>query len=269
MSVASPAAGQSDLGQTGSDNPALNERAFQRGLASADASDRGMTAVGAYSKTLILLGVLVAAASFGWSQVQVIEVAGRQVVIEPAWTWLAFLLTFVFAMVGVFAFRAIPVVAFGYALCQGALVGVASRFFNLEFDGIVLQAVLTTICVFGATLLLYLTGVIKVTSRFAMGVIVAMGGLMMLYLVAWLFALFGVRFQFLFAPTPLGIVFSLGVVILGALNLPLDFEFIRRAAAGGAPKFMEWYGAFGLMLSIIWMYVSILRLLALLRMSRQ
>jgi len=266
MGVANPAARQAGTGQTGSDNPALNERAFERGLEHASATDRGMTAAGAYVKTLLLLVVLVAAASFGWSQVQLVTVNGQELAVPPAWTWGAFLLVFILGFVGLFAYRAIPIVAIGYALCQGALLGISSRFFNLEFDGIVLQAVLCTVCVFAATLLLYLFGVIKVTSRFVMGVMVAMGGLLLLYLVAWLFALFGVRFQFFSQPTTLGIVFSLGIVLLGALNLPLDFEFIRRAAARGAPKFMEWYGAYGLMLSIIWMYVSILRLLALLRM---
>lgn len=269
MTVANPTAGKFETSQTGSDNPALNERAFQRGVAQADASDRGMTATGAYTKTLFLLVLLVAAATFGWSQVQIVSVDGQEVVITPGWIWLAFLLTFILGFAGVFAYRAIPVIAVGYALCQGALLGVASHAFNLAFDGIVLQAVLATVSVFGATLLLYLSGVIKVSSRFVMGVVVAMGGLLMLYFVAWLFMLFGVRFRFLSEPTLLGIAFSLAVVLLAALNLPLDFEFIRQAAARGAPKFMEWYGAYGLMLSIIWMYVSILRLLALLRMSRR
>ena len=98
-----------------------------------------------------------------------------------------------------------------------------------------------------------------------MGVMVAMGGLALLYAVAWLMSLFGVYMTFLYAPTPLGIIFSLGVVVLGALNLPLDFAFIERAAKSGAPKFMEWYAAYGLMISLVWMYVSILRLLALTR----
>jgi uncharacterized YccA/Bax inhibitor family protein len=101
-----------------------------------------------------------------------------------------------------------------------------------------------------------------------MGVVIAMGGLMLLYLTAWMLSLFGVNFTFLNSPTPLGITFALAIVILAALNLPLDFEFIKRASAAGAPKFMEWYGAYGLMLSIIWMYISILRLLALLRSRR-
>ncbi|MCL4857825.1 MAG: Bax inhibitor-1/YccA family protein [Caldilineaceae bacterium] len=269
VAKANPALGQPEVGQNGSDNPALNERAFQRGLENVNVNDRGMTAVGAYLKALILLAVLVVAAGFGWSQVEIISVAGREIAIPPAWTWLAFLLTFILGVAGVFAYRVIPLVAIGYALCQGALLGISSRYFNLAFDGIVLQAVLTTVSVFGATLLLYLFGVIKVSSRLVTGIVVAIGGLLMLYFVAWIFFLFGVRFRFLTEPTPLGIAFGLGVVLLAALSLPLDFEFIRRAAARGAPKFMEWYGAYGLMLSIIWMYVSILRLLALLRMRRR
>jgi uncharacterized YccA/Bax inhibitor family protein len=96
----------------------------------------------------------------------------------------------------------------------------------------------------------------------------ATGGLLLLYLVVWLLSLFGVDFRFLYAPTPLGIGISVLIVILGALNLTLDFDFIERSAAAGAPRFMRWYGAFGLMLSLIWIYVSVLRLIALLR-SRQ
>lgn len=269
MAVASPTRGTLETSQTGSDNPALNERAFQRGIALGQVADRGMTAVGTYVKTFFLLALFVAAAGFGWTQVEIVSIAGVEKALLPAWIWLAFLLSFVFGFAGVFAYRAIPLIAIGYALSQGALIGVSSRFFNMEFDGIVLQAVLCTVCVFGATLLLYLLGVIKVTSRLAIGVMVAMSGLLMLYFVAWIFSLFGVHFRFLTQPTPLGIALSFGIVLLGALNLPLNFEFIRQAAKQGAPKFMEWYGAYGLMLAIIWIYVSILRLLAVLRQARR
>ena len=99
-------------------------------------------------------------------------------------------------------------------------------------------------------------------------VISAMGGLMVLYATLWLFALFGVNFAFLHGPTPIGIALSVGIVILGALNLPLNFDFIERAAAAGAPRYLQWYGAYGLMLALIWLYVSILRLLALSRARR-
>jgi uncharacterized YccA/Bax inhibitor family protein len=249
-------------------NPALNPQAFQRGIAEAPAAERrGMTVAGAYVKSGLLLVIVILAAVFGWSQVEIVQVRGVDVALQPTWTWLAFLLTFIFGIAGAFAVRAAAIIGPLYALSMGALLGIASRYFNLETEGIVGQAVLATICVFAATLLLYSTGAIKVTSGFAMGVMVAMGGLALLYATAWLLSLFGVSMTFLYRPTPLGILFSLGVVVLGALNLPLDFAFIERAAKAGAPKFMEWYAAYGLMLSIIWLYVSILRLLALTRRS--
>lgn len=255
--------------QESSNNPALNPQAFERAVARQGAEAGRMTARGAYLKTLLFLAVLVAGAAFGWSQVQIIEFGGRTLAIQPAWTWLAILLTLVFGFMGIVGGRSLPVVAALYCLCYGSLLGISARYFNLEFDGVVLQAVLATILVFLATLVLYMTGILKATSRLAMGVAIGLSALLLLYFSAWIFSLFGVHFRFLSQPTTLGIVFSLLVVVLGALNLPLDFEFIKRASEQGAPKFMEWYGAFGLILSIIFMYISILRLLVLLRAGRR
>jgi uncharacterized YccA/Bax inhibitor family protein len=213
--------------------------------------------------------LLVIAASFGWSQVRVIQLGEQQVALAPSWTWGVMLLAFIVALIGAVAPKAAAITSILYALLQGTMLGIVSAFYNLEFEGIVLQAVLLTVSIFFAMLLLYTIGIIKVTSGFVMGVVGAMSGLLLLYVVAWLLSLFGVNFAFLYAPTPLGIGLAFLIVILAALNLPLDFAFIQRAAAAKAPKFLEWYGAFGLMLSIIWMYVSLLRLLALLRMSRR
>jgi uncharacterized YccA/Bax inhibitor family protein len=144
----------------------------------------------------------------------------------------------------------------------------ASRAFSrqsLRFDGIVSQALVATLCIFLAVFLLYSLRVVKVTSRFATAVIAATGGFLLLYTVVWLLSLLGVNFSFLYAPTTLGIGISIFIVILGALNLTLDFGFIEKAASAGAPRYMQWYGAFGLMLSLVWIYVSVLRLLILLR----
>jgi uncharacterized YccA/Bax inhibitor family protein len=246
------------------ENPALNERSFQRGIEEADAEPRGMTATGTYAITGLLL-IVVAAAAFGWSQVEIVTVDGREEALTPAWTWLAFLLTFIVAIVGAFAFRAAPITSVLYALGEGSLLGIASRYYDVRFEGIVSQALIATFCIFLAVYLLYSFRIVKVTPRFATGVIAAMGGFALLYLVVWLLSLLGVNFYFLYAPTPLGIAISIGIVILGALNLTLDFDFIEKAAAAGAPRFMQWYGAYGLMLSLIWIYVSVLRLLALLR----
>jgi uncharacterized YccA/Bax inhibitor family protein len=250
------------------ENPALNERSFRRGIEEAGAEPRGMSASGTYAITGVLLAIVVAAAAFGWSQVEIVSVGGRKEALTPTWTWLAFLLTFVVAIVGAFAYRAAPITSVLYALGEGSLLGIASRYYDLRFDGIVSQALLATLCVFLAVYLLYSFRIVKVTSRFATGVIAATGGFVLLYAVVWLLSLLGADFRFLYAPTPLGIGISVVIVILGALNLTLDFDFIERSAAAGAPGFMRWYGAFGLMLSLIWVYVSVLRLLVLLR-SRQ
>src|SRR5918997_1604803 len=247
------------------ENPALNERSFQRGIEEAGTEPRGMTAAGTYAVTGVLFAIVVAAAAFGWSQVEIVTVGGRQEALTPAWTWLAFLVTFVVTIVGAFAFRAAPITSVLYALGEGSLLGVASRYYDLKFDGIVSQALLATLCIFLTVYLLYGLRIVKVTSRLATGVIAATGGLLLLYAVVWLLSLFGVDFRFLDAPTPLGIGISVLIVILGALHLTLDFDFIENAAAEGAPRFMQWYSAFGLMLSLIWIYVSALRLLALLR----
>ncbi|MCS6845731.1 MAG: Bax inhibitor-1/YccA family protein [Caldilineales bacterium] len=251
--------------QDTSNNPALNQEAFNRATARGGETAARMTARGAYLKTGLLLVLTILAAAWGWSQVEVVSAFGRQVAYPPSWLFLAFVLSFVFGVLGVFAGRFIPIFAIGYALSYGALLGVASHYYNLEWNGIVLQAIVATLAVFGGTWLLYSLGILKVTSVFAKAVAIAMAGLLLLYFTAWIFSLFGVNFRFLSEPTPLGILFALFVVILAALNLPLDFEFVRRASAAGAPKYMEWYAAHGLMLSMIWLYVSILRLLALLR----
>jgi uncharacterized YccA/Bax inhibitor family protein len=247
------------------ENPALNERSFRRGIEEAGAEPRDMSASGTYAIAGLLLAIVVVAAAFGWSQVEIVTVGGRKEALTPAWTWLAFLVTFVVAIVGAFAYRAAPITSVLYALGEGSLLGIASRYYELRFDGIVSQALLATLCVFLAVYLLYTLRIVKVTSRFATGVIAATGGFVLLYLVVWLLSLLGANFRFLYAPTPLGIGISVVIVILGALNLTLDFAFIERSAAAGAPRFMRWYGAFGLMLSLIWVYVSVLRLLVLLR----
>ena len=118
---------------------------------------------------------------------------------------------------------------------------------------------------FAATLVLYSLGKIRVSGRTVTIVIVGITAIALIWLVAFVLSLFGVTFRFWYAPTPLGILLSLVIVVLGVFNLPLNFEFIKLAAQQGAPKFMEWYGAYGLMLALIWMYIAILRLLAVLR----
>jgi uncharacterized YccA/Bax inhibitor family protein len=224
-----------------------------------------MTASGTYATTGLLFLIVVAAAAFGFSQVEIVSVDGRQEALTPAWTWLVFLITLVVGLVGAFAYRAAPITSVLYAIGEGSLLGIASRYYEMRFEGIVSQALVATLCIFLAVYLLYSLRIVKVTSRFATGVIAATGGFVLLYVAAWLLSVLGVDLRFLYAPTPLGIGISVLIVILGALNLTLDFDFIEKAAAAGAPRYMQWYAAFGLMLSLIWIYVYVLRLLAQLR----
>jgi hypothetical protein len=114
------------------ENPALNDRSFERGIEEADAEHRGMTAAGTYAITGVLLVIALAAAAFGWSQVEIVNVDGRQEALTPAWTWLVFLLTFVVAIVGAFAYKAAPITSVLYAIGEGSLLGIASRYYDLR-----------------------------------------------------------------------------------------------------------------------------------------
>src|SRR5215207_9100530 len=247
------------------ENPALNERSFERGIEEAGAETRTMSTSGTYAITGLLLVIVVGSATFGFSQVEIVSVGGRQEALTPAWTWLVFLITLIVGIVGAFAYRAAPITSVLYALGEGSLLGIASRYYELRFEGIVSQALLATLCVFLAVYLLYSLRIVNVTSRFATVVIAATGGIVLLYVAAWLLSLLGVDLRFLYAPTPLGIGISVLIVIARALNLTLDFDFIEKAAEAGVPRYMQWCAAYGLMLSLIWIYVYVLRLIALLR----
>ena len=186
------------------ENPALNQRSFQRGIEEAGAEPRGMSASGTYAIAGLLFVIVVAAAAFGWSQVEIVSVGGRKEALTPAWTWLAFLLTFVVAIVGAFAYRAAPITSVLYALGEGSLLGIASRYYDLRFDGIVSQALVATLCIFLAVYLLYSLRIVKVTSRFATGVMAATGGFVLLYLVVWLLSLVRGGFPLPVCPHPVG-----------------------------------------------------------------
>ncbi len=149
-----------------------------------------------------------------------------------------------------------------YALAEGLVLGGVSAFYEARFPGVAFAAAGCTIGTLAALLLAYQSGWIKVTPGFRMGVIVATGGIFLFYLVSMVLRLFGVQVPFIHESGWLGIGFSLVVVAIAAMNLVLDFDFIEQGAASGAPKYMEWYAAFGLMVTLIWLYLEILRLLS-------
>jgi uncharacterized YccA/Bax inhibitor family protein len=221
-----------------------------------------MTANGTFAKTFVLFLLVLVGGAFGWSQV---SVGPSDQVHIPGWTWIFLFGAFAVAMVCVFKPKASPFLAPVYAVLEGVFLGALSHAFEVRWEGIVFQAVLATIGVFFATLALYVFGIVKVTKRFAMVVIGATLGIFLLYLFGALLSLFGVDVVFWNEPSALGIIVSVVICIVASLNLFLDYEFIRQASAQGSPKYMEWYGGFGIMVTLVWIYIEMLRLLSLLR----
>ena len=175
---------------------------------------------------------------------------------------------FVAALVTVFKKHLAHITAPIYALAQGLFLGGLSSTFEVQYPGIVIQAIGLTFgtlfCLLGA----YKSGMIKVTENFKLGLVAATGGLMMVYFVSIILGMFGVNLGFLYGNGLMGIGFSVVVVVIAALNLVMDFDFIESGEEMGAAKYMEWYGAFGLMVTLIWLYIEILRLLAKLQSRR-
>lgn len=241
----------------------LNDRTFETGnIAKVKATTSSMTYGGVVGKTLVLLVFTVIAASWGWMN---------------ALKWfspssgLLFFAGYIVLMMLTFAAVANPSAAalagVVYALLMGSWMGAISRVYESYYEGIVGQAVFTSLCVFLACLILYGTRIVKVTNKFAAMVIGATVGLVFLYFVAWLFTLFGVRFEMWTHPTSLGIGLAIAIALVAALTLFLDFAVIERGVEAAAPKGFEWYCAYGLQSTLVWLYVEILRVIALLRGS--
>src|SRR5205807_6744561 len=171
----------------------------------------------------------------------------------------------IFAMVTIFKKSWAPVTAPIYALLEGLVLGGISVMFHLRYPGIAIQAVSLTFGTLLALLIAYRSGVIRVTDKFRLGVVAATGGIALFYILSMMLGFFGVHFNSIFGSGLIGIGFSVIVVIVAALNLVLDFDSIESGARAGAPKYMEWYAAFGLMVTLIWLYMEILRLLSKLR----
>ncbi len=219
-----------------------------------------MTVNGTITRALILLVLVVSSALFTWGRVMSGDVAGA-----VPWMVGGGIGGLVFCLVTCFAQRASPITAPLYAVCEGLLLGALSAFMQARYKGIVLEAVLLTAGTLFGLLLTYRLGLIRATEKFKLGVFAATAGIAVVYLVSMLLNLFGKNIPYIHESGAIGIGFSLVVVVVAALNLVLDFDFIERGEAVGAPKYMEWYGAFGLMVTLVWLYIEFLRLLAKLR----
>lgn len=243
-----------------SGNPALNEKIFSS--TRAGSGEETMTLQGAVNKTALMLLLLVGASCWTWSQVRV----------NPGyvlgWTMIWAIAGLVVALVTVFKKSWSPITAPVYAVVEGLLLGSISSVFELKYPGIVIQAVGLTFGTLAMLLLAYRSGLIKVTQNFRLGVFAATGGIALLYLVGWIMSFFGGGIPLIHESGIVGIGFSLFVVGIAALNLVLDFDFIETAAESGQAKYMEWYAAFGLIVTLVWLYLEILRLLSKLNSRR-
>ena len=242
-------------------NPAMNESVYQR-AGFADSSTSVMTLEGTILKTAILLVILVAGAVCTWSpEVAASPMAGGLMTI-------GFLGGFAIALLTIFVPRISPYTAPIYAGLEGLALGGISTLFEKRYPGIAIQAVGLTFGVLTVMLGIYGTRIIRVTEKFKIGVVAATGAICLVYLVDMVASFFGGRIHFIHDAGPLGIGFSLVVVGIAALNLILDFDFIEQGVRRQAPKYMEWYGGFSLMVTLVWMYLEILRLLSKTRGSR-
>lgn len=243
---------------TRTSNPTLGEKTFASEPLATDGNV--MTLKGAINKTIILFAILLVAAVVSWKMTMSGSIAGTAVLIGSS------IGAFVLAMITSFVKKASPITAPIYAALEGFLLGSISSMFEAMYSGIVFQAVALTLLVFGLMLFMYKTGILKASGKFIKGVFIATAAIGIFYLVSFIASFFTSAISdYLFANPMLGIIISVIIVVVAALNLILDFNTIESSANSGAPKYMEWYAGFGLMVTLVWLYIEILRLLSYLR----
>ena len=239
-------------------NPALSAKTFQN----LDRTNSTMTIHGTVNKCFVLIALVFGAAFFTWQSVFPFGWSEDAVPQIPGWYFVSIIVGFIISLVIIFKKTTAPVLTPIYALIEGATLGVLSSFFEARYPGIVIQAVMCTFGTFGALLVAYKSGMIKATENFKLGVVAATGGIAIVYMIDLVLMFFGTRVPFIHESGTIGILISVAITIVAALNLVLDFDFIEQGAEQGAPKFMEWYAAFGLLVTLIWLYLEMLRLLS-------
>ncbi|CAM3933378.1 Bax inhibitor-1/YccA family protein [Cohnella lubricantis] len=241
------------IGRSG--NPTLKEDTFKNTGTWAGSSPNVMTIDGTVNKSFIMLALLMGGALVSWSRFN----AGDNVTPYVIFSVIA---GFVLSLIISFRPTSAPYLAPIYAVLEGVFLGALSAMFESLYNGITMQAALLTAGVFLAMLLAYKTRVIRATNKFKLIVFSATLGIALVYLINFVLSFFGLQVPYLNSNGWLGIGISLVIVGVAALNLVLDFDFIEEGSRQGAPKYMEWYGAFGLLVTLVWLYVEMLRLLA-------
>lgn len=248
---------------TKSSNPVFGKNIFNQSAVSAE--DGVMTVNGTINKTGLMLLIVVFAATFTWRKFFGAIDPSVPGAIPPGvigWMLTGAIGGFITALITTFSPRRAAMTAPIYAVFQGLFLGAISAMFEAMYPGLVVRAVSLTFGVFFIMLLLYRSGTIRATEKFRTVIFAATGGIALVYLVSFIAGMFGVNFGFMTGNSMMSIGFSLVVVVIAALNLILDFDMITRGADAMAPKYMEWYGAFGLMVTLIWLYLELLRLLS-------
>ena len=236
-----------------SGNPSLNKNTFKSFSITAE---NQMTLDGTVNKTGISLLLLMFTATYTWNSPSLGLMA------------LGGIGGFIVGILTHFKRHLSSITVPIYAALEGLLLGGISTMFEQLYPGIVSQAIFITFGILASLLIAYKSGLIKPTENFKLGVTAATGGIAFIYMISWIMSFWGGSIPLIHSSSTFGIVFSVGVIIIAALNLVLDFDFIEQGVEMGAPKYMEWYGAFGLMVTLIWLYLEILRLLAKLNSRR-
>jgi uncharacterized YccA/Bax inhibitor family protein len=243
-------------------NPALKRMTSTLAGQVRDASDP-MTLQGTVNKTGFMLILLAIPAMYTWNMFRA-DPAGAAMPIAMVGLFGGF----VVAMVTIFKMTWAPFTAPLYAILEGLCLGAISAAFETTYHGIAIEAVGLTFATLLAMLIAYSSGLIRPSENFKLGIVAATGGIALLYFATIILGFFGVHIPYIYGNGPIGIAFSLFVVGLAALNLVLDFDLIETAVTSGAPKYMEWYGAFAILVTLIWLYLEMLRLLAKLNSRR-
>lgn len=232
-----------------SSNPMFNNASFERSFSGLTGS-QSMTIGGTVNKTLVLTLLVFAGAVYSWFQPSTLMML------------IGGIGGFIMALVTIYRPHQSGITAPIYAVLEGLFLGSVSNLYAGAYSGIVFQAITLTISVLFIMLFLYRSGIIKVTQRLRMGIVAATGAIFFMYLINFILGFFDIAFYTAGNFSLMAIGINLVIVGVAAFNLLLDFDFIERGAQQGAPKYMEWYGAFGLMVTLVWLYLELLRLLA-------
>lgn len=239
-----------------SSNPVMTGKVYEK-VGTTAAGSSTMTINGTITKIGLMLLLVIAAAAYTWNIVM-----GADPGKASTLAIVGAIGGFIMALVTIFRPKSSAITAPIYAILEGLFLGAISAIINTRYPGVAFQAVLLTIGTLFTMLFLYRSEIIRATPRFRRGVMMATGAVFFAYMISWIMGLLGMPIGFMHSGGILGIVINLVIIVIAALNLIMDFDFIEKGAQMGAPKYMEWFGAFGLMVTLIWLYIEFLRLLS-------